>query len=160
MWIEEFESEYRRPGAAVLVHARRCAGRPDVDEEIASEAFLELLGNIGKIDAGQLPAWLHTVVERRAIGHWRGNKLEVALTESRPDAAKPAEFPFDWGILESGGLNAAHGLRLTLPCIRGMSREKIAEFASLRETQVQGCLRYGLELLPKTLAGERGVKPG
>jgi DNA-directed RNA polymerase specialized sigma24 family protein len=160
MWIEEFESQYRRRATALLVYARRCVGRPDVAEQIAGEAFLELLGNTGKIGAGQLPAGLYTVVERRAIGHWRRNKLEVAFAESRPDAAQPAEIPFDGGILESGGLNAAHRLSLTLRCIHGMTRDEIAEFTSLRETQVQGCLRYGLELLPKTLAGERGVKPG
>lgn len=158
MRIEEFESQYRRHAGAVILYARRCVGRPDVAEEIASEAFLELLRNIDKIDAGQLPAWLYTVVKHRAIDHWRRHNRETELVGDYQDGGTPAGIPFDWGVLESSGLKAVHRLCLTLRYTHGMSREEIAAFTGLRETQVKGHLRYGLELLRKTLAAERRGK--
>jgi RNA polymerase sigma factor (sigma-70 family) len=158
MRIEEFEAEYRRHAAAVLGYARRCVGRSEIAEEIASDALIELLHSIERIDAQRLPAWLYTVVKNRAIDYWRRQKLEVEFAERPQDAPRPAEFSFDWGILESAGLNAAHRLCLTLRYVHGMSREEIAEYTGLRETQVKGYLRYGLGLLRKTLAEQRGGK--
>jgi hypothetical protein len=41
-----------------------------------------------------------------------------------------------------------------------MSREEIGEVTGLRDAQVKGCLRYGLELLRKNMAqrGEDGLR--
>ena len=57
-------------------------------------------------------------------------------------------------------MNAAHRICLTLRYVHGMSREEIATFTGLRETQVKGYLRYGLELLRKTFAERRGEAQG
>jgi DNA-directed RNA polymerase specialized sigma24 family protein len=133
-------------------------GLPRQFSSVPSGAFLELLGNIGRIDAGPLSAGLHAVVRRRAIDRWRRHKREATFTESRQDAAKPAEFPFDRGNLESGGLNASHRLCPAPRCVHGMSHQEIAEFTGLRGTRVGGRLRCGLELPRETLAGERRAK--
>jgi len=160
MEIEEFEGAYRRHGAAVLGYARRCVGRPDVAEEIASQAFLELFRNVERIDEQQLPSWLYAVVKNRAIDYWRHHKLETEFAERQRDVFQPAELSADWGLLESRDLNAAHRICLTLRYVHGMSREEIATFTGLRETQVKGYLRYGLELLRKTFAERRGEAQG
>jgi RNA polymerase sigma-70 factor (ECF subfamily) len=134
--------------------------RRDVAEEIASQAFLELLRNVDGIEAGQLPAWLYTVVRNRAIDNWRRDKLESEFVESRAHAARGVEASIDWGILDHAGLNATHRLCLNLRYVHGMSREEIAEFTGLRENQVKGYLRYGLQLLRQALAGNRGRSQG
>ena len=158
MQVEEFEGVYRRHAAAVLGYARRCIGRSDIAEELAGEAFLELLQNIARIDTNQLPAWLYAVVKNRAIDYWRRSKLEMKTAARRREEVEPAAVEFDWGILERDGLNSAHRLCLILRYVHGMSREEIAEFTGLRENQVKGYLRYGLELLRRNLTGESGKR--
>ena len=154
MEIGEFENVYREHAAAILGYARRSVGRNDVAEDIASEAFLALLRNIAKIDAAELPAWLYTVVRNRAIDYWRRHKLECEFAAGCETEARPPE-PFDWSVLEASGLNAAHRLCLTLRYVHGMSREEIAGTTGLRETQVKGYLRYGLDLLRKSLVARQ-----
>jgi RNA polymerase sigma factor (sigma-70 family) len=155
MDVEEFERIYRRYAAPILAFARRCVGRADVAEDLASEAFLELLRRRETIDPDRLPAWLYTVVRNRAIDYWRRQKLEAGPQASNGDEP-PRTTPFDWSVLEASGLNATHRLCLTLRYVQGMNREEIAGLTGLRETQVKGYLRYGLELLRKNMVGDRG----
>jgi RNA polymerase sigma-70 factor (ECF subfamily) len=157
MEIEEFESVYRAYAAALVGYARRCVGREDVAEDIASEAFLELFRHIAKIDAAELPAWLYTVVRNRAIDYWRRHRLECEFAANRVEEMTPPAR-FDWSVLEASGLNAAHRLCLTLRYVHGMSRTEIAELTGLRETQVKGYLRYGLDLLRKGMAARQGAE--
>jgi DNA-directed RNA polymerase specialized sigma24 family protein len=156
MNLEEFEQAYRRHAASILGYARRCVGRADMAEDIASEAFLELLRHREAIDPGRLPAWLYTVVRNRAIDYWRRQKLESGTPAPAAEAPPPGG-EFDWKVLEASGLNATHRLCLTLRYVHGMDRGEIARMTGLRETQVKGCLRYGLELLRRKMAPEKGA---
>lgn len=152
MSSEEFEIVYRRHAASVLGYARRCVGRPDIAEEIASEAFLELHRNSGKINSSQLPAWLYTVVRNRAIDYWRRHRWEAPLVDV---AAGPSPLPepaFSSEKLNQAGLSQLHKTCLILRYVEGMTREEIARITGLRETQVKGHLRYGLELLRRALS--------
>jgi RNA polymerase sigma-70 factor, ECF subfamily len=158
MTVEEFERAYRNHAAGILAYARRCVGRADVAEEIASEAFLELFSRRESIDAGLLPAWLYTVVRNRAIDYWRRQKLETGPPAAPAHAARQPEV-FDWAVLEESGLKANHRLCLILRYVHGMNREEISELTGMRDAQVKGYLRYGLELLRKNLAGDKGDKP-
>lgn len=158
MRIEEFESVYRKHAASVIGYARRCVGRFDVAEEIASDAFLELYRNAGRIDRDQLPSWLYTVVRNRSIDYWRRHRREAPLSESVQDRPAPPDPVITLDRLKEAGLNETHRLCLTLRYVEGMTREEIARITGLRETQVKGYLRYGLELLrrsmPKPAGGE------
>jgi RNA polymerase sigma-70 factor (ECF subfamily) len=154
MNIEEFERVYRRHAAQILAYARRCTGRTDIAEDIASEAFLELLRRRETIDVERLPAWLFTVVRNRAIDYWRRRRLESGPV-STALACVSEDDPFDWSALERSGLKPAHRLCLMLRYVQGMNREEIAELTGLRENQVKGYLRYGLELLRKSMGGGR-----
>ncbi len=156
MEIGEFESVYRKYAAAILGYARRAVGREDVAEDITSEAFLELFRNIAKIDAAELPAWLYTVVRNRAIDYWRRQRLECGYVASQ--MRNPRVAAFDLSVLDNTNLSAAHRLCLTLRYVHGMSREEIASATGLRETQVKGYLRYGLELLRKSLEVRQEAK--
>jgi RNA polymerase sigma-70 factor, ECF subfamily len=155
MDVEEFEKAYRKHAAAVLAYARRCVGRADIAEEIAGDAFLDLLRLRETIDSGRLPAWLYTVVRNRAIDYWRHQKLEQGTPADEP-VSGPRVDDFDWSVLDSSGLKPAHRLCLMLRYVHGMNREEIAEMTGLRETQVKGHLRYGLELLRKNLKRGQG----
>ncbi len=150
MNVEEFEQVYRTYAAPVLGYARRCVGRADIAEEIAGDAFLELLRHRETVDSGRLPAWLYTVVRNRAIDYWRRQRLEQGVPAA-PATAAPRAEDFDWSVLEASGLKPVHRLCLMLRYVHGMNREEIAELTGLRETQVKGHLRYGLELLRKNL---------
>lgn len=150
----EFEQIYAQHAPAVLRYARRCLGREDIAEEIAGDAFLELYRNRDKIDAGQLPAWLLTVVKNRSIDYWRRNKLETRYIGARL-AEPPSLGPEPGaGLFEMTALKPVHRLCLTLRYVHGMTREEIAGFTGLRETQVKGYLKYGLTLLRNALAGK------
>ena len=148
---EEFEGVYRKHAAAVLGYARRCVGRFDVAEEIAGDAFLELFRNAGRIDRSHLPAWLYTVVRNRATDYWRRHRRETTLVDAVPDNSAHPDPVFDLDRLKEAGLNDAHRLCLILRYVEGMTREEIARFTGLRESQVKGYLRYGLELLRRSM---------
>lgn len=154
MDVEEFERIYRRYAAPILAYARRCVGRADIAEEIAGDAFLELLRHRETVDADRLPAWLYTVVRNRAIDYWRRQKLEQHAVAAPANGASGAG-DFDWSVLETSGLKPAHRLCLMLRYLHGMNREEIAALTGLRETQVKGYLRYGLELLRKSVKGRQ-----
>lgn len=158
MEIGEFESAYRRHAAAVLGYARRCVGRQDVAEELASDAFVELLRNVDRITADQLPAWLYTVIRHRSIDYWRRQKLERAVLKEQDCEPAAEDSPPVWEILGHENLNAAHRICLTLRYVYGMAREEIAEFTGFRDAQVKGYLRYGLEILRRSHAEKR--EPG
>ena len=150
--MEVFDRIYQQHAASVLRFAKRCIGREDVAEDIASEAFLELYRNLQRIDAGQLPAWLFTVVRNRAIDYWRRNKLETEYAKRISEPAEAAPQSIEGGLLEYQGLKAVHRTCLILHYLHGMTRAEIAEFTGLRETQIKGYLRSGLTILREALA--------
>jgi RNA polymerase sigma-70 factor (ECF subfamily) len=149
---EEFEIVYRRHAASVLGYARKCVGRPDIAEEIASDAFLALYRNAGKIDSSQLPAWLYTVVRNRAIDYWRRHRWEAPLVDVAAGDTPPPEPAISPDKLKQAGLSDIHRTCLILRYVEGMTREEIARVTGLREAQVKGHLRYGLELLRRSMS--------
>lgn len=148
---EEFEGVYRKHAAAVLGYARRCVGRFDIAEEIAGDAFLELFRNAGRLERSHLPAWLYTVVRNRATDDWRRYRRETVFDDAVADNSAQPDPVFDLNRLKQAGLNDVHRLCLTLRYVEGMTREEIAQFTGLREAQVKGHLRYGLELLRRAM---------
>lgn len=154
--MEVFERIYQQHASSVLRFARRCVGREDVAEEIASEAFLELYRNLEQIDSKQLPAWLFTVVRNRAIDYWRRTKLETEYVKQAPEAIASISPSVSEGLLECRGLKAIHRTCLILRYVHGMTRAEIAKFTGLRETQIKGYLRSGLAALREAFSGQPG----
>ncbi len=154
--MEDFEGIYRQHAGAVLRYARRCVGRQDIAEEIASEAFLELYRSLERIDASLLPAWVFTVVRNRAIDYWRRNKLEMEYLQrisERPQSQPPSMARC---LLECRELKGVHRTCLILRYLHGMTRGEISEVTGLRDAQIKGYLRYGLAILREALTGEPG----
>jgi len=81
--IDNFEALYRQHGSAVLRYAIKCVGRPEIAEEIASEAFLLLYREGRRIDSGRLPPGYSRLFEisLRVIGEnlWLNRKTQRNL---------------------------------------------------------------------------------
>ena len=149
-----FERLYAEHVAAVYRYARSCLDRPEVAEEIVSEAFLALYQKLDKVEDDYLPAWLLTVVKRRASDYWRRWFVEhkhAAAWMSDPAATEQAtsDTPLQLWLDRSLQLKPIHRACLILRYAHGMTREEIAERLGLSATQVKGHLQYALELLRK-----------
>jgi len=145
--MEGFEEVYRQHFAAVFRFAIHCVGKREVAEDLTSEAFLELYRNWAKIDPGQLPGWLITVVKNRAIDHWRRTSREELRAEPPATAGKEFDVQLATFLQDNKALKPVHRACIILRYAHGMSREEIARHLGLTANQVKSCLQYGLELL-------------
>ena len=153
--IDNFEALYRQHGSAVLRYAIKCVGRPEIAEEIASEAFLLLYREARRIDSRRLPAWLFTVVRNLATSHWRKSVVEqknATQLVTHPQVSEPGLLNSILGIPE---LKPIHRTCLILRYVHDMDRGEIATRLALTDNQVKSCLQYGLELLRSHLDGNR-----
>jgi RNA polymerase sigma-70 factor (ECF subfamily) len=150
--MDGFEEIYRQHFGAVFRFAIHCVGRRELAEDLTSEAFLALYRDWSKIDPGQLPGWLITVVKNRAIDHWRRASREELCAD--PPGEARTEFDSRLGnfLLENKALRPTHRACLILRYVHGMSREEIAQKLSLTGNQVKGYLQYGLQLLREDLS--------
>lgn len=150
--MDGFEEIYDQHFGAVFRFAMRCVGKRELAEDLTSEAFLALYRNWEKIDRGQLPGWLITVVKNRAVDHWRRASREELRAE--PPAEAAGEFDSQLGsfLLESKALKAVHRVCLILRYVHGMNREEIAGKLGMTDNQVKGALQYALELLRRELS--------
>lgn len=144
-----FDSIYERHASEVLRYAIRCAGRREIAEEIASEAFLRLHREWDRIDPATTAAWLMSVVKRLAVDYWRRQRIErmhselgVAAVNLSSSSPEPDSF-----LLLHKSLKAEHRVCLALRYARGMTRTEIAAYTGLTDNQVKSCLQYGLRLL-------------
>jgi RNA polymerase sigma-70 factor (ECF subfamily) len=153
-----FEDVYRQHLPAVLRAAARVAGRRDVAEEIAADAFLELYRQFDRIDVDRLPGWLLTVVRNRAIDYWRRQQTERLLAqEAAPvSSADPAPVAEHANLFAHPALKPIHRVCLVLRYQHGLTREEIARRLGLTDTQVRGHLQYALTLLRKSLVVQTG----
>ena len=142
-----FEEIYDQHFQAVFRFALRCTGKRELAEDLTSEAFLALYQNWSKIDQGQLPAWLITVVKNRAVDHWRRAAREELYADPPAEAATEFDAQLGSFLLENKSLKPAHRVCLILRYVHGMSREEIARKLGLTDNQVKGTLQYALELL-------------
>lgn len=148
-----FEKLYNEHVAAVYRYARSCVGRPEIAEDVVSEAFLTLYKSLDRVEDSQLPAWLLTVAKRRAADYWRrwfqesGNPAWAA-SEPR-GTARDGQISLGLWLDRHLNLKPVHRMCLILRYAHGMTRDEIAEQLSLTETQVKGHLQYALELLRK-----------
>jgi RNA polymerase sigma-70 factor (ECF subfamily) len=152
-----FEELYRLHMPVVLRAAWRAVGRRDVAEEIAADAFLALHRQLDRIDAGQLPAWLITVVRNKATDYWRRQQVEQRhadelVTAPMHDRRDPGLVP---QLLDSPSLKPVHRACLLLRYVHGMSRVEIGARLGLSDTQVRGHLQYALTLLRKEVGNAR-----
>jgi RNA polymerase sigma-70 factor (ECF subfamily) len=150
--MDGFEEIYRQHFGAVFRFAIHCAGRRELAEDLTSEAFLELYRNWAKIDPGQLPGWLITVVKNRAIDHWRRASREEFYAHSPAEAHTDFDLKLESLLEENKALKSMHRACLILRYVHGMSREEIAQKLSLTGNQVKGYLQYGLQLLREELS--------
>jgi RNA polymerase sigma-70 factor (ECF subfamily) len=148
--MDGFEDIYRQHFGAVFRFALRCVGKRELAEDLTSEAFLALYQNWDKIDRGQLPGWLITVVKNRAVDHWRRSFREELYAD--PPAEAVTEFDSQFGslLLNNRALKPTHRVCLILRYVHGMSREEIARKLGMTDNQVKGALQYALELLRQT----------
>jgi RNA polymerase sigma-70 factor (ECF subfamily) len=167
--MESFEEIYQTHVAAVLRYSVRCVGRREIAEEIASEAFLALYRNRDHVDETQLPAWLLTVVKRRAADYWRrwfleqrhvrNSDVQVHPSQTERAAALPGPSPtVETWLAENKELKPVHRTCLILRYVHGMSRAEVAQKIGISDTQVKGYLQYALELLRKEFGSGRGEK--
>jgi RNA polymerase sigma-70 factor (ECF subfamily) len=147
----KFEALYRQHGPAVYRYAFSITRRRELAEDLTSEAFLALHREIARIDQGQLPAWLITVVRNRARDYWRRRVVEERYLESEIRSAEPSVEapPLEGWILQCADLKPVHRTCLMLRFVAGMSRTEIAAETGLSETQVKSYLQYALALLRK-----------
>jgi len=133
----------------------RCVGRRDVAEEIAADAFLQLLQNWAAIDTTRLPAWLLTVVKNRATDYWRRTGVERRYaSEDRSVRGQTTEEPLS-RLLQNPALKPIHRICLTLRYLHEMTVAEIAAYLGLSEMQVKGHLQYSRGLLRKQFAMEQ-----
>jgi RNA polymerase sigma-70 factor, ECF subfamily len=147
---EVFESLYRQHARAVLHFATRCVGRPEVAEEITSEAFLELYRNLEHIEHTRLPAWLFTVVRNRATSYWRHVEVERKYAEPPEERSVPRPDSMT-SLIAIPQLKPIHRTCLILRYAHDMERGEIAARLGLTDNQVKSYLQYALELLRKHL---------
>ena len=150
--MKSFESTYIKHRDAVLRFAIQCAGRREVAEELAAEAFLELHRNWDAIDVGKLPSWLFTIIKNRAADYWRRQQLEQRYLASEPEPVEPAPRHEKVGLFEDPGLKPVHRICLTLRYVHEMSLAEIAARLGLKEVQVKGHLQYARTLLRRRLS--------
>jgi len=151
--MEGFEEIYEQHFGAVFRFALYCVSQRELAEDLTSEAFLALYQNWSKIDRGQLPGWLITVVRNRAVDHWRRAAKEELCAD--PPAETPTEFDAQLGssLLENKALKPAHRVCLILRYVHGMTRKEIAAKTGMSENQVKGYLQYALLLLRQGVPG-------
>jgi len=155
--MSTFEELYRLHMPVVLRAAWRAVGRRDIAEEIAADAFLALHRQLDRIDAGQLPAWLITVVRNKATDYWRRQQVEQRHADelvTSPMRGRP-EGGFAPELLDAPSLKPVHRACLVLRYVHGMSRAEIGTRLGLSDTQVRGHLQYALTLLRKELGTAR-----
>lgn len=150
--MDGFEEIYDRHFGAVFRFALHCVGRRDLAEDLTSDAFLALYQNWEKIDPGQLPGWLITVVKHRAVDHWRKSSREELYADPPVEAATGIDLQLGNFLLENKALKPVHRVCLILRYVHGMSREEIANKLGMTGSQVKGTLQYALELLREQTA--------
>ena len=142
---------------AVFRFAFRLTGNRATAEDVTSEAFLALYRNLSAIDEAMLPGWLLTVARNRARDLWRRREVEQrALADWDPPAAVEESGLERW-LLECPDLKPVHRTCVMLRYFYGMTRAEIAEKTGMSETQVKGCLQYGLKLL-RDAYGKQGPR--
>lgn len=143
----DFPAIYERHSAEILRFAIRYAGRRDVAEDLASEAFLKMYQNRERIDPARAAAWLTTTVKNLAVDYWRRtsserrNQLQIQQHQELPAGHTWQE------ILSHPSLNSEHRACLTLHYVHGMERKEISAHTGLTGNQVKSSLQYGLKLL-------------
>ena len=138
--MKSFESTYIKHRDAVLRFAIQCAGRREVAEELAAEAFLELHRNWDAIDVANVPSWLFTIIKNRAADYWRRQQLEQRYLASGTGAGQRPRHE-KVGLFEDPGLKPVHRICLTLRYVHEMSLAEIAARMGLKEVQVKGHLQ-------------------
>jgi RNA polymerase sigma-70 factor (ECF subfamily) len=142
-----FEEIYGQHFRAVFRFALRCVGKRELAEDLTSEAFLALYQNWNRIDPGQLPGWLITVVKNKAVDHWRRSAREELCAEPAAEVATEFDSQLGHFLLENKSLKPTHRVCLILRYVHGMTREEIASKLRMTDNQVKGTLQYALELL-------------
>jgi len=150
--MDGFEETYDQHFEAVFRFALRCVGKRELAEDLTSEAFLTLYQNWDKIDRGQLPGWLITVVKNRAVDHWRRASREELYAEPPAEAATKFDAQLGGLLLDNKDLKPVHRVCLILRYVHGMTREEIAGKLGMTDNQVKGLLQYALELLRQQMA--------
>lgn len=145
--MDGFEEIYREHFGAVFRFALCCVGKRELAEDLTSEAFLALYQNWNKIDRGQLPGWLITVVKNRATDYWRRSSREELYADPPAEAATEFDLQLGRFLLNNKALKPTHRVCLILRYVHGMTREEIAAKLRMTDNQVKGALQYALELL-------------
>lgn len=153
--MKGFEETYRQHFGAVFRFAIHCVGKRELAEDLTSEAFLELYRNWAKIDPGQLPGWLITVVKNRAIDYWRRASREELCAEPPCEARMDTDLQFENFLEDNKSLRPMHRACLILRFVHGMSREEIAQNLGLTGNQVKSSLQYGVQLLRQEFFRDR-----
>jgi RNA polymerase sigma-70 factor, ECF subfamily len=152
--MQGFEEVYRQHVQKVFRFCLRLVGRPDIAEELTSEAFLVLYRNFARVDTTQLPSWLFTVARNLAMDYWRHRAVEERHLTMLSSAEAATEAPHESWLFENPSLKPIHRVCLILRYVQDMDRSEIAERTGLSENQVKGHLQYARRLLRKALMSE------
>lgn len=154
--MDDFEDVYRKHVDAVFRYAVRCTGRREVAEDITSEVFLALFREFDTVEPSHLPGWLFTAVKRRAIDHWRHEKVaerHVAAQDRQAGRDESQDAPFEIWLAQSKSLKPIHRACIILRYVHGLERVEIARRLGCSEFQVKGYLQYARVLLRRELVG-------
>lgn len=161
-----FAEVHRRHAPAALANARSIVGDAHRAHDVVQDAFLDAwrMARSYRSEKGTLPAWLLTIVRRRAIDLLRREARAAPLLRESEQWIEPeaAERVDEAAI----GRDAARDLRrrvrrlperqrgaLALAYFGGLSHSEIAERLDVPLGTAKGAIRCGIEQLRLQMAG-------
>lgn len=79
-----FETLVGRHGPALLGYLTKMTHNTDQAEDLFQETFVRAHERAGQFRGDNLKGWLFTIASRLAIGHWRQQKRQPAISLSQP----------------------------------------------------------------------------
>lgn len=154
-----FDEVYRRYRARVVAWALRyCAGRGDLAEDVAHDAFLKLHRQLPRLaEVGDVQAWLYRVTANEALSRLRRERSLGArlwlLFSGVPTLADGPEHDFERrqeALLAQRALKALPDKERVVICmwaLDGLKQRDIAKALELSEGYVSKLLARGQERL-------------
>ena len=150
---------YGRHGRQAGRLAYLLTGDPDLAEDLAQEAFVNLMGRLDSIrDERAIAAYLRRTVVNLASKHWRrvGNERRTVNIERDSTAAKSTTLPdieshdLIWRTLE--GLPVRQRAAIVLRFYEDLSEKETARVLGCRVGTVKSMVSRGLERVRKEMS--------
>ncbi len=135
--------------------ARRLTGDPAAADDVAQQAFLDVIDHAGRLDARRaFGPWFRTLVLNRARKHARAQDRRRAHEERAPRPEAHASDPLDAARVADGVARLPEDVRepLVLHFYEGLSHAEVADALGCPKGTAASRIRRGLEQLQSVLA--------